>query len=156
MRKTNIVKILQMMLITSILTSSIFVSGTVLINEPPNIPIISGPTYGKIDEKLNFTISSIDPDDDEVYLYILHTDGPVSPLPVEKFGPIESREEITTIYIFHFVGSPIVYAQAIDENGMESDWASLELSMTKSISNKFYILLEEKFPILFNFLFIFS
>ena len=39
-------------------------------NHPPNQPIINGPRNGEAGEELTFTISTTDPNDDHLYIFI--------------------------------------------------------------------------------------
>jgi len=46
-----------------------------LVNDPPTVPIITGPTSGAVSVSYEFTIVSTDPDGDDVYYYIDWGDG---------------------------------------------------------------------------------
>ncbi len=117
-------------------------------NDPPEIPTIIGPSSGKNGKNYEYTFSTIDPDGDDVYYWILWYDGCPG---VSWDGPYNSGEEITKSFSWENEGNYTLFVKAKDETGAESDWATLEISMPKSnlnfISNIF-----DSYPKLYSFL----
>ncbi|HEC89391.1 MAG TPA: hypothetical protein ENI44_02280, partial [Thermoplasmatales archaeon] len=56
------------------------IGNSLLINvdttEAPNPPVITGPTDGKIGEQYEYTITSVDPQGDDVYYVVIFSDMP--------------------------------------------------------------------------------
>ncbi len=115
-------------------------------NYPPDAPIIDGPTSGKIDISYNFTFNSTDPENDEVYYYILWGDGYIE----NWDGPYTSGEYFEIAHTFKKQGSFTIEAKAKDTNGYESAWGTLDVKIPRSKANSYknnllYLLLE-RFP----------
>ena len=125
-----------------------FVTG---YNEPPDKPTINGPINGRAGEKYDYTFSAIDPDGNDVYLFILWGDG----YEIHWNGPYSSGEEVTFSHTYEEKGEYIIQAKAKDTYyDTESDWATLEVSMPKNkpyISTPFLQFLENH-PNMFPFL----
>jgi hypothetical protein len=89
-------------------------------NQPPNKPNIDGPNSGNLEEMCNYTISSIDPDGDDVYLYVgWPTSCPVLPW----FGPYKSGEEVKFSCCWEYQGTFSIRVKAQDTYGEESEWS---------------------------------
>jgi hypothetical protein len=118
-------------------------------NKPPDKPIINGVNSGKAGVEYEFEFSTTDPDDDEVFYWILWFEGCPG---VSWDGPYNSGEIVKKSYTYTEEGDYIISVKAKDSNGAESDWATLEISMPKNKSmNDFNILifrLIQRFPIL--------
>ncbi|MFE3845851.1 hypothetical protein ACFL1L_03205 [Thermoplasmatota archaeon] len=117
-------------------------------NEPPNKPIIDGPTTGKVNSNLFYTFSAIEPEGEDVYFYIDIYDGSIP----WWVGPFESGEEYTLGINWGDEGTYLIGVKARDIHTAESEWATLEISIPK---NKTYssipIILNwaiERFPLL--------
>ena len=117
-------------------------------NQPPNKPTISGPPSGKVNEEYNYSFASTDADGDEISYYIEWEDGANS----GWTRTLPSGEPLNASHIWEQRDSYTIRAKAKDENGAESEWATLEVSMPKNKAiNLFTIFLErlmERFPIL--------
>jgi len=117
-------------------------------NLPPQKPSISGPSFGKINEEQTFCISSVDPDEDQIYYWFDWGDDSDS----GWLGPYKSGEEIILSHIWTEQDNYIIKAKAKDSYGAESDWTTLEVSIPKSkIINPFERFLENHphlFPLL--------
>jgi fimbrial isopeptide formation D2 family protein len=87
-------------------------------NSPPNAPTISGDTGGKVDEELTFTVSAIDPDEDNVYYQIDWDDE----TPQEWIGPFPSGEPQEVNHTWDQEGTYNITAKAKDIHDAESDW----------------------------------
>ena len=90
-----------------------------IVNEPPNTPVINGPSSGKPDQKYNFTFKVNDPDYDNIYLYIDWGDGNYE----DWFGSYLSGEEVEASHYWTDQGTYIIKAKAKDIYGAESDWS---------------------------------
>ncbi|MEA3458292.1 MAG: PQQ-binding-like beta-propeller repeat protein [Candidatus Thermoplasmatota archaeon] len=98
----------------------------------PNPPTITGPSSGKTGEEHIYTFSTTDPDGDNISYYVTWGDGTNSGWQ----GPYPSGTELSLPHTWMFQGTYSLKAKAKDEHEMESDWATLEVSMPK---NKPYI-----------------
>jgi len=96
-------------------------------NDPPNTPILNGQTNGKAGEEYDYTVETIDSNGDNVYYYIEWGDGEFE----EWLGPHDSGEEIMVNHIWDETGDYTVRAKVKDEQGAESYWGVLQISMPK-------------------------
>jgi thiol-disulfide isomerase/thioredoxin len=101
-----------------------------LPNNPPEKPTINGPNSGKIGEVYQYQISTMDPDGDEIYYKIDWADGNIS----DWLGPYNSEEVITVMHSWKEEGDFIVKVKAKDPDGEETEWASLKVTMPKSLN----------------------
>ena len=120
-----------------------------ICNQPPDIPTITGTINGKPETEYPYTISSTDPESDDVYYYINWSDG----TDTMYIGPYSSGEEVIVNHIWAEKGTYIVKVKAWDYYQAESDWATLEVSMPKNraVNPLFLIFLEQHlhlFPLL--------
>lgn len=106
-------------------------------NDPPEIPTIVGPSSGRNGKTYDYKISTTDPDGDNVYYWILWYDGCPG---VSWDGPYNSGEEIIKSFSWDNQGNYTISVKAKDENGAESDWATLEIKMPKRINNNMEII----------------
>ena len=117
---------------------------------PPDKPVIEGPTNGKTGTEYTYLVSTNDLDNDQVYYLFDWGDGNDS----GWLGPYTSGESITESHIWSKQGTYIVKTKAKDVNNAESEWSKLEVSMpkTKSINefNPWILRLIQRFPILEN------
>lgn len=97
-----------------------------LDNEPPEDPIIDGPTSGTAGEEYDYTFSAVDPDGDDVYLWIEWGEGNET---AEWEGPYESGEEVTFSHTWEEEGTYTIQAKAKDTYDFESNWSTLEVKM---------------------------
>jgi hypothetical protein len=106
----------------------------ITVNKPPNKPVIKGESIGKSGIEYDYTFSTIDPDGDNVYYWIIWFEG----CPVVFWdGPYSSGEEIIKSYSWENQGKFTIMVKAKDLYGAESDWDSFEVSMPKNRSLKF-------------------
>jgi len=115
-------------------------------NEPPSTPEIDGKKIFKVGESGDYTynISSIDPDNDNIY-YFIELGG--------WFGPYNSGEKVSrNIYInAEEKGNHSVFRiKARDVCGAESDWATLEITVPKSFN--WFMNFLYRFPLLHRLL----
>jgi hypothetical protein len=104
----------------------------ILNNDPPNLPIINGPTFGKIREVLTYDILVTDPNEDN--LMSLEVDFGDEIIVQENCGcenPWRSGDTISISHKWKKTGPYMVQARVMDQNGAWSDWGSLEVSIPR-------------------------
>ncbi|HWR64305.1 MAG TPA: M20/M25/M40 family metallo-hydrolase [Candidatus Thermoplasmatota archaeon] len=102
---------------------------TIMTDRPPNTPTIHGPAEGEPGNSYLYTLTTIDLDGDMVYYYIDWGDGQVS----EWFGPFNSGATASKNHQWAEEGTYTIQAKAKDTYGVESGWATLEVTMPVSI-----------------------
>jgi hypothetical protein len=118
-------------------------------NQPPNTPIIQGPTEISKDEYCWYNISYVDPDGTPIYFRAIAFDEDWG----TWWGPIDSGEWEQNWYgNWTEEGDYIVKAKTRDAYGAESDWAELVITVSKSRAindfNPWLSRLIHRFPIL--------
>jgi len=124
---------------------------TIVLNDPPNIPTITGPATGKPLKPYLYKMQTSDINEDDVYYYIDWGDDSNS----GWIGPYSSGMEATTTHTWSSQGTYTVKIKAKDVLGDESDWGTLEVTMPKTYIFSFKIMLQqlfERFPHLFPLL----
>ena len=121
---------------------------TVSANGPPTTPEISSPTEVKLNEENEFTFMSTDPEGDDVYYWIEWA--PCCFIDFRWHGPFDSGEEAIIYYAYECDGDLQMRVKAKDINGSESDWATFEISVPKSIIFNPFINFLEQHPLLFS------
>jgi len=92
-------------------------------------PIITGPVNGSAEKEYFYNFSYMDPNgDEEVYYYIDWGDGDVE----EWIGPYDSGEVISVNHIWGKQGTYSLKVKGKNTGGIESEWATLEVSMPKN------------------------
>ena len=117
---------------------------TVIITTQPDPPIINGQTEGNAGEEYEYIFSALDPDDDNIYLYIEWGDDNIE----EYIGPYQSEEEVILTHTYAEEGAYTIRAKAKDIYDVESDWTTLEISMPRNKN----IVNIERFPYFLQFL----
>ena len=87
-------------------------------NNPPVSPTIEGPAKGKIGEEYEYSFTSTDPDEDDIFYYIDWGDGQVD----EWIGPYGS-EKVNISHIWGEKGTYTIKAKAKDNHDAESNWS---------------------------------
>jgi len=120
--------------------------------QSPSIPSINGPTSGKVRVKYTFIISTIDPNDDDVYYYIDWGDNTTR----DWLGPYDSGEEISVSHRWLKQGNFEIRIKARNTIGAVSDWGTLTITIPrdKATNNILFWRLVERFPILQKILFL--
>jgi hypothetical protein len=96
-------------------------------NHPPYPPMIAGPAQGKVGISYNYTISTMDPDGDNVSYWVEWGDGTHD----GWIGPISSGEHIMVNHTWAERGSYLIKAKAKDINQAESNFSiPLEMNVT--------------------------
>jgi len=85
---------------------------------PPSVPIIDGPTAGRINKEYEFTAISTDPEEDQVYYMFDWGDGTKS----EWIGPVESGTQVSMTHTWTEKGNYSVLAKAKDVDESTSRW----------------------------------
>jgi len=95
-------------------------------NTAPNAPQIEGPNKGKIEKEYEFTISTDDNENDDLYFYVDWGDETSS----GWVGPFASNEQVTLEHIWSENGSFTIKVKAKDSD--ESDWGTFHIKMPKN------------------------
>jgi len=91
---------------------------------PPDIPVINGQDNVKPKKEYTYTVSSSDPEDDEIF-YLINTGGYEQK---DWIGPFESGEEITIKKSWAYIGKHQIKVKVKDKYGLESDWEILPIN----------------------------
>jgi len=94
-------------------------------NDPPNKPTITGETQGYIDESYEYTFTTTDSDDDDIWYYVEWGDSSNS----GWIGPYNSGDVVTKSHTWDEEGTYTIRAKAKDVFDDESDWGTLEVTM---------------------------
>jgi len=120
-------------------------------NEPPNKPTIDGPVSGKIGQSHEYYIVSTDPEWNNIFYFVDWGDNKTT----DWIGPIGSGGIVAQSHTWYTKDSYDIKVKAKDEYGMESDWATLAVTMPCSYDIPLFHLWErllERFPIAFPLL----
>ena len=85
---------------------------------PPTIPVITGPSVGRINKEYEFTATSTDPELNQVYYMFDWGDGTQS----EWSGPVSSGTQVAIKHTWTTKGNFSVKAKAKDTEGSSSRW----------------------------------
>ena len=116
------------------------------LNEPPEKPTIDGPITGEPGVSYEYTFTTTDPDDDQLYYYVDWGDTSVQ----DWFGPFDSGENATASHSWS-QGNYEIKVKAKDTSGFESVWSDpfpITMPRDKAINNPFLSMLLERFPLL--------
>ena len=96
-------------------------------DEPPEEPTVIGPTQGRAGESYTYNITATDPNNDRVRFQIEWGDGNEETTAYYNSGEAaEIKHTWSTQGTFH------MRVKAETENGMESDWTYLDVTMPKT------------------------
>jgi hypothetical protein len=118
-------------------------------NQPPEAPLIDGPSSGKPRVIYRYNVSTVDPDWDNLSYYIDWGDNTST----GWIGPYASGTEINASHSWSKKGTYDIRAKAKDIYGNESTWTTLRIHMTQDLAfipSLFALLLEklmERFPL---------
>jgi len=124
----------------------------IIDNEPPHAPSIFGPVQGKPDNEYEYFISSIDPNNDDVFFTINWGDNHSE----QWIGPVLSNNEIVINHTWLEGGDYVVQVQAKDIYGLLSETSTLQISIPKqreSYVSIFISILKDMIYSRFNFLY---
>ena len=99
-----------------------FGSGSV----PPDTPSISGPRVGRVMERYNYSICSVDGNLDDIYYFVDWGDNTSS----GWLGSYPSGYTIELGHTWSSEGSYTIKAKARDTMGLESDWGSFKVTIS--------------------------
>jgi outer membrane protein assembly factor BamB len=126
---------------------------TIIIkNQPPDPPVVQGPTSGKKGQPYTYAFNATDPEGDTIYYYIDWGDNTTSG---GWLGPYASGVAILQSHTWSKTGTYTIKAKARDIYGNESGWGSLKVTMPLSYEPphlRFFEWLFERFPHLFPIL----
>jgi hypothetical protein len=97
-------------------------------NQPPIKPSLTGTTKGKAGNVYTYSATTTDPDGDKVYYWFDWGDNTNSGWK----GSHNSGETCDVSHVWQTQGSYTIKVKARDTGGLESDWATLSVSMPKS------------------------
>ena len=97
---------------------------------PPNPPVITGPTQGKIKVETDYNFTATDPDNDEVYYFVDWGDKTNT----SWIGPYPSGDLVTESHTWSKKGAYTIKAKAKDAAGAESDWGTLPITVPYSLN----------------------
>lgn len=97
------------------------------VNNPPNCPKIDGSTSGKSGDSYSYVINGSDPDGDMISYFVEWGDDSDSGWQ----GPYHSGMGIEMTHTWSTQGYYTIKAKVKDEQGAESNWATLEVSMPR-------------------------
>jgi hypothetical protein len=101
------------------LVLAILVELAQIANCPPEAPSIDGPVSGIVGMEHEYSFSTNDPDEDDVYYYIEWGDGQVE----EWIGSYGSGEEATVSHTWTSPDDYEIRVKAKDTNDLESEWS---------------------------------
>jgi len=119
---------------------------------PPSPPSIDGPTHGEVGVAYPYTFVAVNPDANDMFYWMEWGDGSTA---VEWIGPYPAGQFISINHTFAKKGTYTIKAKVKDVFGVESDWATLKVSMPKTESlplNAFLQQLLRQFPNVFPLL----
>jgi hypothetical protein len=100
---------------------------TIVENQPPESPIVTGPTVGRIGLLYNFTFSITDPQAYQFYFLIDWDDGNTS----GWLGPYNSGEKVKVSHAWSTVGTYLIEVKAKDLFGEESNTAVWKIQIVE-------------------------
>jgi PKD domain len=129
-------------------------SDTITIDVPPAIPTLTGSVSGKPGQQYTYTCSSADADGDPVSYWFDWNDGTNT----GWIGPFPPGAPVNANHTWAKKGTYEVKAKAKDIYGMESNWATLSVTIPKNMvfEGNFFWTFLQKHPFLsyfFSFLF---
>jgi hypothetical protein len=123
-----------------------FVIGDFNPKTPPDAPIVEGPSQGKAGEEYCWMFHSDDPNGDDIMYIIDWGDGETTETECYSSG-----EDVEECHTYNAQGTYTIKAKAKEctEDGLESDWATLTVTMPRNRAiNGFFLRFLEQFPIL--------
>jgi outer membrane protein assembly factor BamB len=115
-------------------------------DNPPDKPLIDGPTNGLINIEYNYSAVTTEPDGDNISYYFNWGDG-------KNSGWTEFMPSGTIVNLSHSWGKSGTYTikvKAKDDYGMESEWGELQVTMprNKAVSSSLLLRFLERYPLL--------
>ncbi len=118
----------------------------IVVNTPPDIPTISGPTTGKVGIPYDFTVVTTDPDGQDVYYQIFWGNTGSGAV-----GPFPSGEEQVIEHTWTKNGKFTIKVKAMDTTG---DWSEcmeyvIKITRARSVENLLIERIFQRFPNIF-------
>jgi len=107
-----------------------------MINEPPNPPVIKGPTSGERWKTYTFDITVSDPDGDDLQMLEVDFGDAIAGVIIPNW---HSGDTTQVSHKWKRTGSFQIKARVQDIHGAWSDWGSSEISIPKSAVHRFFI-----------------
>ena len=101
----------------------------IISSNPPETPTITGEAEGAAGKEHNFTVSTTDPDGDDVYYWIEWFEGCPG---VEWQGPYSSGEDVVFNHTYDEQGEYTIRVKSKDIYDKESDWGTLVFTAPKT------------------------
>jgi hypothetical protein len=113
-------------------------------NTVPSPPSITGPPQGKPGTEYEYTFTTTDPEDHDLYYYIDWDDGNIE----QWIGPYTSGQTMTIGHTWTTKGTYHIKAKVMDEHNGVSYWGTYEVTMPKNkvVSNTIFLQILERFP----------
>jgi outer membrane protein assembly factor BamB len=114
-------------------------------SQPPNTPTIQGLAHGRTGRTYRYTVLSTDPDGDDISYYVDWGDGTNT----DWLGSYDSGQEQTVSHTWETDGTYTIQVKAMDSNGVESGWGTLDVTMPCSYERPFMTIFDkllERFP----------
>jgi len=121
--------------------------------QPPEPPVISGPTTGIIGTSYSYTISTNDPEGGPVYYFIDWGDNTYT----DWFGPYPSGEPINASHSWNIYGDFKIMVKAMDSYYQESNWSDphpMTINLVFTSASLFGIFLQYQEDPEFNIIYI--
>lgn len=116
-------------------------------NHPPNPPVITGPTTGRIWKKYTYNVTVFDPDGDNLNELRVEIEEKMGLIGMSILGNWTSGDTIPVSIRWLMPGTYTIKARVKDVHGAWSNWTTLRVSMPKNMGVfplLFYGLLEER------------
>ncbi len=121
-------------------------------NNPPNPPVINGPSSGKIKIAYTYNVTVSDPDEDDhiIRIKINFSDGTTACGGCDGRGPWSSGDVVEFTHSWYRTGTYEITGSIQDEHGIWSEWSNpLPITMPCSYNKpilQFLELLFQRFP----------
>lgn len=147
MKKSIVVSLMMMVLISGGAAGTPLLMNASMENHRPDAPTISGPTSVKIGLGHTWSFNSTDPDGDNLTYYVDWGDVCGG---AEWHGPYPSGVAINMDHTYQVVNVLLINSMAVDEHGAESNMTYFEVNITISVSlDCMFQRLFERFPYFF-------
>jgi hypothetical protein len=113
-------------------------------NQPPDAPTIEGKTSGKVGKEYEYRFITIDPDMNNISLYIINWDDGTQDIIDCSIG---SGKEFIAVHDWNKTGIYTIKARAKDNHSLWSPWSELEVNIPRTRAASYHWLLE-RFPML--------
>jgi len=130
MKKIAAIFVITALLVPSVMTINAMTANdgknvvSTMLNNPPAKPTISGPTSGETGKSYTYTAVTTDPDGDKVFYCFNWGDG--DEICTDLYN---SGQEATVSHTWNSDGDYTITVKATDENGAESEPATLKVTM---------------------------